>query len=242
MTQPFWHPDSRTPLSYVHVCVCVWKLPSREIMWSCLQVRDCILVLVSASASQEQSCHVAIQCVWKLRRAHTPCVQLGIPHHVLCVCVRPWSRKQPPSIKMVLTMGLKINISVDHLELLIELVRQHPCIYDPNDPDHKDAIRVANIWLIGWTHLLWRLCLLCRVTSERARTSSSSSQSCSRLTSSLTFNILDAVMVYTLKWWLGSCQSRRVRHVCTDLHTQLIWVEDAHMETDETQTWTQTRK
>ena len=35
-------------------------------------------------------------------------------------------------------------------------------------------------------------------------------------------------MVYTLKWWPGSCQSRRVCHACTELHTQLIWVEDAH--------------
>ena len=34
----------------------------------------------------------------------------------------------------------KVNVSVDHLELLIELVRQHPCIYD-----HKDAFRVAII-------------------------------------------------------------------------------------------------
>ena len=52
-------------------------------------------------------------------------------------------------------------------------------------------------------------------------------------------------MVYTLKWWPGSCQFRRVRHACTELHTQLIWVEDAHqdahVETDKTQTQTQTR-
>ena len=51
-------------------------------------------------------------------------------------------------------------------------------------------------------------------------------------------------MVYTLKWRLGSCQSRRVRHTCTELHTQLIWVEDAHqdthMEADKTQTQTRT--
>ena len=43
----------------------------------------------------------------------------------------------------------------------------------------------------------------------------------SRLISLLTFNILDAVMVYILKWWPGSCQSRRVRHTCTELHTQI---------------------
>ena len=117
----------------------------------------------------------------------------------------------------------KVDINVDHLELLIELVRQHSCIYD-----HMDGV-----------------CLLCRRTRERARTSwSSSSRFCSRLISLLTFNILDAIMVYTLKWWLGSCQSRHVRHTCTELHTRLIWVEDthqdAHMETDKMQTRTQT--
>ena len=67
----------------------------------------------------------------------------------------------------------------------------------------------------------------------------------SRLISLLTFNILDAVVVYTLKWWPGSCQSRRVCYACTELHTQLFWVEDAHqdthIETDKTQMRTQTQ-
>ena len=81
--------------------------------------------------------------------------------------------------------------------------------------------------------------------SERAKISSSSSRSCSRLISLLTFSILDAIIVYTLKWWPGSCQSHRVGHACTELHTQLFGVEDAHQdahrERDKTQTqiWTQ---
>ena len=49
-------------------------------------------------------------------------------------------------------------------------------------------------------------------------------------------------MVYTIKRWPGSCQSRCVCHAGTVLHTQLIWVEDAHqdahMETDKMQTRT----
>ena len=55
-------------------------------------------------------------------------------------------RETFPLDRMVLTMAPKVNISVNHLELLIELVKQHPCIYDPEDSDHKDAIKVANIW------------------------------------------------------------------------------------------------
>ena len=154
----------------LHVRVCVWKFPSWKIMWSCLHVHVCVLASssVSASTSQSQSRHVVIRRIWKLRRAHTPRVQLWISRHVLCVCVHTTSiRETCPLDRMVPTMSPKVK---------------YKCLR--------------------------------RRTSERARTSSSSSRSCSRLVSLLTFNILDAVMVYTLKWWPGSCQSRRVLN-CT---------------------------
>ena len=202
-----------SPCALLHLRL-VRKVPSWETMWSCLHVSVCVCILASASASasasQEQSRHVAIQRICKLRRAHTPCVQLGILRHVLHVCIRPWSGKHLPSTEWYLQWA---QMSL----------------------------------LIGWTHHHpWRLCLLHRRTSERARTSSSSSsRSCSRLISLLTFNTLDAVMVYTLKWWAGSCHSHHVRPACTGLYTRLIWVEDAHqdthMETDKTQMQMQMR-
>ena len=90
----------------------------------------------------------------------------------------------------------------------------------PNGTDNGAQISL----LIKWTHHLRHLCLF---------------------RSLLTFSILDTVMVYTLKCWPGSCQSHHVRHACTELHTQLIWVEDAHkdthMETDKTRTRTRRR-
>ena len=83
-----------------------------------------------------------------------------------------------PLNRMVLTMGPKVNISVDHLELLIELARQHPCIYYPKDSDHKDAVNIwANICRVlqeDYPHD-WYVGHMPR-TSERARTSSSSSR------------------------------------------------------------------
>ena len=33
-----------------------------------------------------------------------------------------------------------------HVELMTELVRENPCIYNPKDPDHNDALKLANIW------------------------------------------------------------------------------------------------
>ena len=33
-----------------------------------------------------------------------------------------------------------------HLEQLFILVQENECIYNPQDPDHKDAVRLANIW------------------------------------------------------------------------------------------------
>ena len=76
-------------------------------------------------------------------RAYTMCTTRDSPPRVACLHTI-WETF--PLDWMVLTMGPKVNISVDHLELLTELVRQHPCIYDPKDPDHNDAIKVANIW------------------------------------------------------------------------------------------------
>lgn len=35
----------------------------------------------------------------------------------------------------------------DYTELLIELVRNHPEIYDLTNPDYKDTARTDNIWL-----------------------------------------------------------------------------------------------
>ena len=32
------------------------------------------------------------------------------------------------------------------LEKLITLVQEHPCLYDVRSNEHKDAIKVANVW------------------------------------------------------------------------------------------------
>ena len=38
-----------------------------------------------------------------------------------------------------------IKVSQNRLEELIELVQQRPEIYDATYPDHKDAVKTANI-------------------------------------------------------------------------------------------------
>ena len=38
------------------------------------------------------------------------------------------------------------KVSQSSMEEMIELVRQHPEIYDTGHPDHKDAVRTSNIW------------------------------------------------------------------------------------------------
>ena len=177
------------------------KIPSWEIMWSCLHVSVCLRISGAITPCSD-SARLEAQT-----RTYNMYTTGDFPPRVVCVHATLIRETYPPILnRMVLTMGPKVNISLDHL---------------------------------------WRLCLLCRRTSERAGTSSSSSRSCSRLISLPTVNIVDAVMVFTLKWWPGSCRSFCVRHVCTELHTQLIWVEDAHqdahMEADKTQTPMQTR-
>ena len=37
-------------------------------------------------------------------------------------------------------------VSDDSMERLIEMVRENPCLYDPCDKDHMDALMTANIW------------------------------------------------------------------------------------------------
>ena len=38
------------------------------------------------------------------------------------------------------------KVSVEDTEKLIELVRQHPLLYDASCPEHKDAQRMRNVW------------------------------------------------------------------------------------------------
>ena len=40
--------------------------------------------------------------------------------------------------------GIKIHTS--EMEKLIELVRDHPLLYDPTLADYRDAIKVTNAW------------------------------------------------------------------------------------------------
>ena len=37
-------------------------------------------------------------------------------------------------------------VSVEELEKLIEVVRGQPCLYDPRNPQHKDADKLKNVW------------------------------------------------------------------------------------------------
>ena len=41
---------------------------------------------------------------------------------------------------------MPVKVSQSSIEELIELVREHPEIYDATHPDHKDAVKTANIW------------------------------------------------------------------------------------------------
>ena len=40
----------------------------------------------------------------------------------------------------------KIKVTDTVLEKLITLVHENPCLYDVRSKEHKDAIKVANIW------------------------------------------------------------------------------------------------
>ena len=40
----------------------------------------------------------------------------------------------------------KFTLSTEEVEKLIELVRRHPCLYDPRSADHKDAQKMVNTW------------------------------------------------------------------------------------------------
>ena len=105
------------------------------------------------------SLHVAIQCGKSSLHTHTnPKIAtrlelspLGlwpgpVRQPAFCArlhrCLRTRASKQAPCCnKMPI-----IKVSQSSLEELIELVRQHLEIYDATHPDHKDAVKGANIW------------------------------------------------------------------------------------------------
>ena len=96
-----------------------------------------------------RSLHVAIQCGKSSLRTRTnPKISTPVglwPGPVrqpaVCVrlhrCLRTRASKQAPCC---------IKVSQSSLEELIELVRQSPEIYDATHPDHKEAVKGANIW------------------------------------------------------------------------------------------------
>ena len=106
-----------------------------------------------------RSLHVAIQCGKSSLHTHTnpkiaTRMELGplglwpgpVRQPAVCACLHRClqtraSKQAPCCNKMPV-----IKVSQSSLEELIELVRQRPEIYDTTHPDHKDAVKGANIW------------------------------------------------------------------------------------------------
>ena len=106
-----------------------------------------------------RSLHVAIPCGKSSLRTHTnpkiaTRLELGplalwpgpVRQPAVCArlhrCLRTRASKQAPCCNKM--PGIKVSQS--NFEELIELVRHRPEIYDATHPDHKDAVKGANIW------------------------------------------------------------------------------------------------
>ena len=92
---------------------------------------------------QIESLHVAIRCVKFETDGHIRGIQAIRSGKFPLVCMH---FILPGSFTWFMMAAHRTKISDSSLEQFILLEQEHRCLYDPRHPEHKDAIKIANIW------------------------------------------------------------------------------------------------